>query len=132
MPEPDNLQASGLTNSNLPTTPSEGSNSNENAEDSSHVENVSLDSTDEKRSKLSEVWNVESPCTIIAVLFKEAALDSPSFRVSMNHLDTQMTCVDKWLDSFTKSLDKFSTEMDSTLNIYSILLICTFTNLNLI
>lgn len=63
--------------------------------------------------KFLESWNVTSPCVITAVLYKEAALDSPSFRASMNHLDSQLNYVDKWLESFTKSLSKLSAEMDS-------------------
>lgn len=115
MPESDSPQASVLTNSNLSNTPPEDTKpqANGNVDDNSYIENVSLDSTEEKKSKSNEVWNAEAPCTIIAVLFKEAALDSPSFRVSMNHLDTQMIYVDRWLESFTKSLNKLSTEMDS-------------------
>lgn len=62
--------------------------------------------------KVTDSWNVSSPCVITAVLYKEAALDSPTFRASMNHMDNQLNYVDKWLESFTKSLSKLSSEMD--------------------
>lgn len=51
---------------------------------------------------------------IIAVLFKETSLDSPSFRSSVNHLNTQFEAVDRWLDSFVKSTQKISQEMEGS------------------
>lgn len=67
---------------------------------------------DEKKAKHNDTWSVNAPCVITAVLFKEAALDSPTFRASMNHLDNQMNDVDRWLESFTRGLSKQSLEMD--------------------
>lgn len=48
----------------------------------------------------------------IAVLLKEAVLDSPTFRSSVNHLHHQFENVDRWLDAFVKSTQRMSQEMD--------------------
>ncbi|KAK6463198.1 Snf1p protein-interacting protein [Scheffersomyces coipomensis] len=44
---------------------------------------------------------------LISVNFKEAALDSPSFRASVNHLDIQITNIEKWLIALSSSIKKF-------------------------
>ncbi|KAK6198006.1 Snf1p protein-interacting protein [Scheffersomyces amazonensis] len=44
---------------------------------------------------------------LISVNFKEAALDSPSFRASVNHLDIQIANIEKWLVALTSSVKKF-------------------------
>ncbi|KAL6453743.1 SIP3 Membrane-anchored lipid-binding protein SIP3 [Candida maltosa Xu316] len=43
---------------------------------------------------------------LISVNFKEAALDSPSFRSSVNHLDFQITTIEQWLTALTNSFKK--------------------------
>ncbi|KAG7664020.1 SIP3 [[Candida] subhashii] len=43
---------------------------------------------------------------LISVNFKEAALDSPCFRASVNHLDIQLNNIEKWLVALTSSLKK--------------------------
>lgn len=68
-----------------------------------------------KPRQATESWNLNAPCVITAVLYKEAALDSPTFRASMNHMDAQLNYVDRWVDSFVKSLSKLSSEMDCKL-----------------
>lgn len=77
-----------------------------------HQNSQSDEQSEKKKNKQSGTWNINAPCLITAVLYKEAALDSPSFRASMNHLDTQMNYVERWLESFIKSLNKLSAEMD--------------------
>lgn len=49
---------------------------------------------------------------LMAVAFKEAALDSPTFRASMNHLDVQFESLDRWIESFTKAINRMTAEMD--------------------
>jgi hypothetical protein len=49
---------------------------------------------------------------LMAVTFKEATLDSPTFRASMNHLNEQFESLDRWIDSLTKALNKITVEMD--------------------
>lgn len=56
--------------------------------------------------------STDTPMLLIAVLFKEAALDSPTFRSSMNHLNLQFENFDRWLDSFIKATQKLSQEME--------------------
>lgn len=56
--------------------------------------------------------NSDTPLVVIAVLFKEAALDSPTFRSSLNHLNLQFEHVDRWLESFIRSTQKLSQEME--------------------
>ncbi|ANB15379.1 hypothetical protein AWJ20_3006 [Sugiyamaella lignohabitans] len=55
------------------------------------------------------------PVTLIAVTFKEAVLDSPTFRASMNHVNEQLDSLDRWIESFSKALNKLSQEMDGRL-----------------
>lgn len=43
---------------------------------------------------------------LISVNFKEAALDSPSFRASMNHLDLQLLNTEKWFVALSASFSK--------------------------
>lgn len=81
--------------------------------------NADTQAPEQKHQKPDDTWGVNAPCAITAVLFKEAALDSPTFRASMNHLDNQMNDVDRWLDSFTRSLSKLSLEMDCKFLIHS-------------
>lgn len=50
---------------------------------------------------------------LMAVAFKEATLDSPTFRASMNHINDQLESLDRWIDSLTKALNKITSEMDS-------------------
>lgn len=43
---------------------------------------------------------------LISVSFKEAALDSPTFRASVNHLDSQLLNTEKWLVALTALMVK--------------------------
>ncbi|ODV63105.1 Sip3p ASCRUDRAFT_31398 [Ascoidea rubescens DSM 1968] len=45
---------------------------------------------------------------LISVSFKEAALDSPSFRASVNHFNQQIDQVDHWFDALVKYIKKYS------------------------
>lgn len=78
---------------------------------------------DENPTEMNEVDTInndksleekDEPLLLIAVLFKEAALDSPTFRSSMNHLSTQFDKVESWLEAFVESLQKLSREMEGT------------------
>lgn len=44
---------------------------------------------------------------LISVNFKEAALDSPTFRASTNHLDIQVGNIEKWMKALVSSVKKF-------------------------
>ncbi|KAG2732256.1 hypothetical protein G9P44_004673 [Scheffersomyces stipitis] len=43
---------------------------------------------------------------LISVNFKEASLDSPSFRATINHLDTQVVNIEKWILALSSSIRK--------------------------
>ncbi|KAI5967436.1 SIP3 [Candida theae] len=43
---------------------------------------------------------------LISVNFKEAALDSPSFRASVNHLDVQLMNIEQWFSALSSSMKK--------------------------
>lgn len=43
---------------------------------------------------------------LISVNFKEASMDSPSFRASINHLDTQITHWENWCNALSNSVSK--------------------------
>jgi hypothetical protein len=76
---------------------------------------VPLANEKENIKEVEQSSSDSSPMTLLAVSFKEAALDSPSFRASMNHLSEQFDAVDKWLDSFIKASNKIVQEMDGML-----------------
>lgn len=56
--------------------------------------------------------DTDKPLLLIAALFKEAALDSPTFRATVNHLSNQVEHLETWLESFIASLDNLSREME--------------------
>lgn len=49
---------------------------------------------------------VQDQFKLISVPFKEAALDSPSFRALVNHLDVQIDNIDKWIIALVSSIKK--------------------------
>lgn len=56
-----------------------------------------------------------TPVTLLAIHFKEASLDSPSFRACMNHINEQFEAIDKWMDNFSKACTKHSQQIDTVL-----------------
>ncbi|CAN3371836.1 hypothetical protein DIURU_000490 [Diutina rugosa] len=66
---------------------------------------------------------------LISVNLKEAALDSPSFRASVNHLDIQVDNVEKWLRALVSScrkLPSYLKELQSFFNSFLEHLVPTF------
>ena len=66
---------------------------------------------------------------LISVNFKEAALDSPSFRASINHLDLQVTTIEQWLTALSstfKKLPKYVKEVQGLCNSFLEHLVPTF------
>lgn len=55
---------------------------------------------------------------LISVAFKEAALDSPSFRASVNHLDTQLISTEKWLQAITALVIKIPKQAKDLLSLF--------------
>ncbi|ODQ65071.1 hypothetical protein NADFUDRAFT_51670 [Nadsonia fulvescens var. elongata DSM 6958] len=53
------------------------------------------------------------PVTLIPVAFKEASIDSPTFRAYINYLTIQVDMLDRWVDGISKALGRLSTEMDT-------------------
>ncbi|ODV80330.1 Snf1p protein-interacting protein [Suhomyces tanzawaensis NRRL Y-17324] len=56
---------------------------------------------------------------LISVNFKEAALDSPSFRAGINHLDNQISKIERWLlalVSSVKKIPKYAKELQTYCN----------------
>lgn len=51
---------------------------------------------------------------LISVNFKEAALDSPSFRANVNHLDNQINSLEDWMNALSKSLVKLNAKLEET------------------
>ncbi|CAN6611419.1 membrane-anchored lipid-binding protein Sip3p [Trichomonascus vanleenenianus] len=56
--------------------------------------------------------STNTPMAMLAVSFKEAALDSPTFRASMNHLGEQFEALDRWIDGFIKATTRMTQEME--------------------
>ena len=48
---------------------------------------------------------------------KEAALDSPTFRATTIHFSEQVDIIEKWLDSYVKSIAKLSYEVSTLENL---------------
>ncbi|BFZ63745.1 SNF1-interacting protein [Saitoella coloradoensis] len=46
--------------------------------------------------------------SLIPVQLREAALDSPSFRASIRHLEDQVDAVEKWMEGFVKATKEFT------------------------
>ncbi|RCK60430.1 Membrane-anchored lipid-binding protein SIP3 [Candida viswanathii] len=66
---------------------------------------------------------------LISVNFKEAALDSPSFRATINHLDLQITTIEQWLmalSSTFKKIPKYVKEVQGFCNSFLEHLVPTF------
>lgn len=51
------------------------------------------------------------PITLIPVIFKEASLDSPSFRATVNHVISQLAVTSQWLEGFVQSVHDVTAEM---------------------
>lgn len=69
----------------------------------------SIEETQGSASQSNLQSNLQQPLRqfkLISVNFKEAALDSPSFRASSNHLDCQVDNIEKWLLALTSSVKK--------------------------
>ncbi|KAL8667223.1 MAG: hypothetical protein Q9202_000796 [Teloschistes flavicans] len=59
------------------------------------------------------------PIALVPVGLKEAALDSPSFRSGVSHFADQVDLVEKWLDTWLRSVSKITHEvgpLESTIN----------------
>ncbi|ORY15388.1 hypothetical protein BCR34DRAFT_558741 [Clohesyomyces aquaticus] len=54
---------------------------------------------------------VGTPLSLIPVVIKEAALDSPTFRATAVHFSDQIDLIERWLDTFIKAVSKLSAEM---------------------
>jgi hypothetical protein len=89
-----------------PSTGRKSSESNNPPSDKTPSEVNEIDTIDKNLEENDE------PLLLIAVLFKEAALDSPTFRSSINHLSIQFDKVESWLEAFVGSLQQLSREME--------------------
>lgn len=65
------------------------------------------DSNGNDESKEIPLLKAGQQFKLISVDFKEAALDSPSFRALVNHLDTQVDNIEKWLLAIVSTIGKF-------------------------
>ncbi|KAF1945566.1 hypothetical protein EJ02DRAFT_431367 [Clathrospora elynae] len=67
---------------------------------------------DEKAPQLS-IEPVSKPLTLIPVVIKEAALDSPTFRATAVHFGDQIELIERWLDSFIRATSKLAGECNN-------------------
>lgn len=81
------------------------------ASESMHEQSLS-DSSEKQHVASHDDLEKSAVVTLLAVTFKEAALDSPTFRTSVNHVNEQLENLDRWLESFSKALNRLSQEMD--------------------
>ncbi|KAF2742141.1 hypothetical protein M011DRAFT_472464 [Sporormia fimetaria CBS 119925] len=56
---------------------------------------------------------VAKPLALIPVVVKEAALDSPTFRATAIHFSEQIDLIERWLDTYVKSVSKLASEMNA-------------------
>ncbi|KAK7531518.1 uncharacterized protein J3D65DRAFT_637853 [Phyllosticta citribraziliensis] len=56
---------------------------------------------------------VSKPLSLIPVILKEAALDSPTFRATVFHFGEQIDLIERWLDNYVKSASKLTSEVSS-------------------
>ncbi|OCK76252.1 hypothetical protein K432DRAFT_336025 [Lepidopterella palustris CBS 459.81] len=56
---------------------------------------------------------VGKPLTLIPVVIKEAALDSPTFRATAVHFGEQIDIIERWLEAYVKSVSKLAQEANA-------------------
>ncbi|KAF2139690.1 uncharacterized protein K452DRAFT_254254 [Aplosporella prunicola CBS 121167] len=56
---------------------------------------------------------VEKPLSLIPVVLKEAALDSPTFRATAVHFGEQLDLIERWLDNYVGAASKLVREVNS-------------------
>ncbi|KAF2464588.1 uncharacterized protein BDR25DRAFT_95764 [Lindgomyces ingoldianus] len=56
---------------------------------------------------------VGKPLSLIPVVIKEAALDSPTFRATAVHFSDQIELIERWLETFIKAVSKLAAEMNA-------------------
>ncbi|KAF2006116.1 hypothetical protein P154DRAFT_481794 [Amniculicola lignicola CBS 123094] len=56
---------------------------------------------------------VVRPLSLIPVVIKEAALDSPTFRATAVHFSDQIDLIEKWLDTYVRAVSKLATELNT-------------------
>lgn len=78
---------------------------------------LSLQSSSNKLKKTKAVATRQFK--LISVNFKEAALDSPSFRATVNHLDLQIENVEQWLIALTSSCRKIPKILNDVQSFYN-------------
>ncbi|KAF2734194.1 hypothetical protein EJ04DRAFT_577102 [Polyplosphaeria fusca] len=66
-----------------------------------------------EQSKPPALEPVAKPLSLIPVVIKEAALDSPTFRATAVHFSDQVDLIERWLESYIKAVSKLSAEMHS-------------------
>ncbi|KAF2199975.1 hypothetical protein GQ43DRAFT_397459 [Delitschia confertaspora ATCC 74209] len=63
-------------------------------------------------AQLPTLQPVTKPLSLIPVVIKEAALDSPTFRATAVHFGDQIDLIERWLDTYIKSASKLAQEMN--------------------
>ncbi|PSN68194.1 hypothetical protein BS50DRAFT_676116 [Corynespora cassiicola Philippines] len=56
---------------------------------------------------------VSKPLTLIPVVIKEAALDSPTFRATAVHFGDQIDLIERWLDTYIRAASKLAAELNT-------------------
>ncbi|KAF2269067.1 transcription factor SipA3 [Lojkania enalia] len=64
-------------------------------------------------SKPTTLEPVAKPLSLIPVVLKEAALDSPTFRATAVHFGDQVDLIERWLDAYVKAVSKLAAEMNA-------------------
>ncbi|OCL10621.1 hypothetical protein AOQ84DRAFT_387387 [Glonium stellatum] len=60
---------------------------------------------------------VVKPLSLIPVVIKEAALDSPTFRATAIHFGEQIDVIERWLENYLKSVSKLAQEVSALENV---------------
>ncbi len=63
------------------------------------------------KSSTSKTSKPNDLIRLISVSFKEATLDSPTFRASVNHLHDQVNHIELWMDGYIKLLRKIPNQL---------------------
>jgi len=67
----------------------------------------------EEQSSQLALEPVEKPLSLIPVVIKEAALDSPTFRATAVHFSDQIELVERWLTSYTQATSRLAAETNT-------------------
>lgn len=115
---PDEVQSSPreVSSNFLQAGPGDGyisNNSESNISEVSSSSNHAVDPLEIEQEELLKGDASANKFSLVAVTLKEAALDSPTFRASFNHLNNEISDMLEWCGNLQKRTSELNTSMDT-------------------